>query len=84
MSKTALVQQEMIQALKNKDTQRKESLSLLLSALKAKAKDKRADLTPEEEDAIILKEIKQTKETLESAPQTGRISSASVRRESPC
>ncbi len=44
MSKTALVQQEMIQALKNKDTQRKESLSLLLSALKAKAKDKRADL----------------------------------------
>lgn len=68
MSKTALVQQEMIQALKNKDTQRKESLSLLLSALKAKAKDKRADLTPEEEDAIILKEIKQTKETLESAP----------------
>lgn len=63
-----MVQQEMMQALKNKDTERKDTLSMLLSALKAKAKDKRADLTEEEEDTIILKEIKQTKETLESAP----------------
>lgn len=70
MSKTQTVQKEMMLALKNKDTERKESLSLLLAALKLKAKDKRADLTEEEEDAIILKEIKQTKETLESAPES--------------
>lgn len=68
MNKIQMVQQEMMQALKNKDTERKDALSMLLSALKAKAKDKRADLTEEEEDTIILKEIKQTKETLESAP----------------
>lgn len=68
MSKTQTIQREMMQALKNKDVQRKESLSLLLSALKAKAKDKRADLTEEEENTIILKEIKQTQETLDAAP----------------
>ena len=68
MTKTEAVQKEMIAAMKAKDKERKESLTLLLSALKAKAKDKREALTAEEEDTIILKEIKQTKETLESAP----------------
>lgn len=68
MTKTETIQKEMIAAMKAKDKERKESLTLLLSALKAKAKDKRDVLTAEEEDTIILKEIKQTKETLESAP----------------
>lgn len=68
MSKTQQIQRAMMQALKDKDVQRKESLSLLLSALKAKAKDKREDLTPEEEDTIILREIKQTQETRDAAP----------------
>lgn len=68
MDKITLIQKEMMQALKNKDTQRKDTLSVLLSALKAKAKDKRADLTEQEENEIILKEIKQTTETMESAP----------------
>lgn len=67
MGKIQEVQKEMMAALKNKETARKDELSLLLSALKAKAKDKQADLTEEEENAIILKEIKQVKETMESA-----------------
>ena len=41
---------------------------MLLSALKNKAIDKRADLTEEEEYAVVKKEMKQTKETLELAP----------------
>ena len=41
---------------------------MLLSALKNKAIDKRADLTEEEEIQVVLKEIKQTKETLEMTP----------------
>lgn len=69
MSKTETIQKAMIAALKNKEQQRKEVLSLLLSALKAKAKDKKEPLTEAEEDAIIAKEIKQTKETLSSAPK---------------
>ena len=68
MGKIDEVRAEMMTALKNKDTARKETLSLLLSALKAKEKDKRAPLTEEEETAVIKKEIKQTKETMESAP----------------
>lgn len=35
MSKTQEVQKEMVEAMKAKDAQRKETLSLLLSALKA-------------------------------------------------
>lgn len=62
------IRAEMVQAMKNKDKERKETLSMLLAALKNKAIDKRADLTPEEENEVIKKEIKQTKETKELAP----------------
>ena len=68
MTKTQLVQQEMMKALKERQTERKPALSLLLSALKAAGKDAQRELTEAEEDAIIQKEIKQTKETMESAP----------------
>lgn len=68
MSKTQEVYAAMVQAMKAKDAERKMALSLLLSALKGKAKDKRAELTEEEENAIIMREIKQTKETLDSCP----------------
>lgn len=68
MGKIDEIRAEMVAAMKNKDKERKESLSMLLSALKNKAIDKRADLTPDEENEVIKKEIRQTKETLESAP----------------
>ena len=68
MSKIELVRAEMIKAMKSGDKERKEALSMLLSALKNKAIDKRADLTEDEENEIVMKEIKQTKETLETSP----------------
>lgn len=68
MSKIDEVSAEMVTAMKNKDKERKDSLSMLLSALKNKAIDKREDLTPDEENEVIKKEIRQTKETLETAP----------------
>lgn len=55
-------------AMKAKDKERKDALSALLTALKNKAIDKRADLTEEEETQVILKEIKQLKETIEMTP----------------
>lgn len=70
MSKTEAVHEEMVKAMKAKATERKETLALLLSALKLAAKEKRSPLTEEEENSIILKEIKQTKETIESTPQS--------------
>lgn len=68
MSKIDEVRAEMVTAMKNKDKERKDSLSMLLSALKNKAIDKREDLTPDEENEVIKKEIRQTKETLETVP----------------
>lgn len=68
MSMIDTVRAEMVAAMKNKEKDRKESLSMLLSALKNKAIDKRADLTEEEEYAVVKKEMKQTQETMDLAP----------------
>lgn len=68
MSKIDNVRQAMMQAMKDKDKARKDALSLLLAALKNKAIDKRADLTEEEENAVIFREIKQAQETIETTP----------------
>lgn len=62
------VRSEMVAAMKNKEKDRKDALSMLLSALKNKAIDKREDLTEAEEFEVVKKEIKQTKETMELAP----------------
>lgn len=69
MSKIDEVRSEMTQAMKKKDKPRKDALSMLLAALKNKAIDKREDLTETEENEVILKEIKQTQETLELTPE---------------
>ena len=63
-----VLRKDMVAAMKAKDKDTKETLSSLLAALKNKAIDKRADLTEEEEIQVIMKELKQTKETLEMTP----------------
>ena len=68
MSKIDTVRAAMMQAMKDKDKPRKDALSLLLSALKSKAIDKRVDLTEEEENAVIFREIKQAQETVDTTP----------------
>lgn len=68
MSKIDEVRAEMVAAMKNKDKERKDTLSMLLAALKNKAIDKREDLTEAEENEVIKKEIKQTQETKDLAP----------------
>ena len=68
MSKIDEVRADMVKAMKAKDKDTKETLSMLLAALKNKQIDKRADLTEEEEIQVIMKEIKQTKETLDMTP----------------
>ena len=67
MSRIETVRAAMMQAMKDHDKERKEALSLLLSALKNKAIDKRADLTEDEENADVLREIKQCQESIEQA-----------------
>ena len=68
MSKIDVVRAAMVAAMKAKEKERKDSLSMLLSALKNAEIDKRAPLTEDEENAVVKKEIKQTKETMDLAP----------------
>ena len=62
MSMIDTVRAAMVTAMKEHDKERKESLSMLLSALKNKQIDKREDLTEAEEFEGVKKEIKQTME----------------------
>jgi len=68
MSKIDVVRAAMVEAMKAKDKDRKDSLSMLLSALKNAEIDKRSPLTEDEENAVVKKELKQTKETMDTAP----------------
>ena len=68
MSKIELVRAAMVEAMKAKDKDRKDSLSMLLSALKNAEIDKRSPLTEDDANAVIKKELKQTKETMDTAP----------------
>ena len=68
MSKIDVVRAAMVEAMKAKDKARKDSLSMLLSALKNAQIDKRERLTEDEVNAVVKKEIKSTQETYDLAP----------------
>lgn len=68
MGKIETVRAAMMAALKAGDMPRKDALSLLLSALKNRQIDKRAELTEDEENAVVYKEIKEAQETLDTSP----------------
>ncbi len=68
MSKIDVVRAAMVQAMKEKNKERKDALSMLLSVLKNAEIDKRSPLTEDEENAVVKKEIKQCQETYDSAP----------------
>lgn len=69
MSKIDEVRAAMVAAMKAKDKVRKDSLSMLLSALKNAEIDKRSPLTEEEENTVVKKELRQSKETYDLAPE---------------
>ncbi len=56
MSKIDEIRSEMVAAMKAGDKERKAALSFLLSSLKNKAIDKRADLTEEEEESYLKRD----------------------------
>lgn len=70
MSRIDEVRQAMVEAMKAKDKQRKDALSMLLAALKNFEIDKKdhTPITEEEADTIVKKEIRQTQETHDLAP----------------
>ena len=60
----------MMAAMKNKDKVRKDALSALLSAMKSKAIDNKGELSDDDAIAVVAREIKQLKETMDTAPET--------------
>ncbi|MGL6220853.1 MAG: GatB/YqeY domain-containing protein [Lacrimispora sphenoides] len=71
MSKIDEVRAAMVEAMKAKDKQRKDALSMLLSALKNFEIDKKdhTPITEDEANTVVKKEIKQTQETHDLAPE---------------
>lgn len=69
MRKEDSVRKCMVEAMKAHDQETKDTLSLLLSALKNATIDKRDVLTEDEENAVVYKEIKQTQETIDMCPE---------------
>lgn len=64
--------EQLKQAMKNKDALAKGVLQLVKAALDSAEKEKGAALTPDEEIAVINREVKQTNQSLEGAKQAGR------------
>ena len=60
------------QAMKNKDTQRRNTLRLLQSAIKQVEIDTRKDITPEDVIAIVKKEAKKRRESIADMKAAGR------------
>ncbi len=59
----------MMAAMKNKDKVRKDALSALLAAMKSKMIDNKGVLTDDDAIAVVAREIKQLKETMDTAPE---------------
>jgi uncharacterized protein YqeY len=68
MSKIDTVRSEMFAAMKAKDKPRKDALSMLLTVLKNAQIDGGHELTEDEANTVIRKEIRQTQETIDMAP----------------
>lgn len=68
MSKIDEIRAEMVKAMKAKDKKRKDVLSLLLAELKNVEINNRTPLTDEEGNTVILKQIKQLRETISLTP----------------
>ena len=62
-----IIKEKMIQAMKDKEVDKKVILSCLLSALQLAEKTKREELTEDESIKVVQKELKQAKETLDTA-----------------
>ena len=69
MEKEIIIREKMIEAMKAHNQEDKETLSLLLSALKNAKIEKRRELTEDEENTVVQKEIRQTQETIDSCPE---------------
>lgn len=69
MSKYEAIREDMIKAMKDRNKQRKDVLSYLLSVIKNVEIEKRRPLTDDEVNEVINKQIKQTQDVLTLTPK---------------
>ena len=69
MSKYETIRTDMIKAMKDRNKQRKDVLSYLLSQIKNFSIEKRRDLTDDEVNEVINKQINQTQDVLTLTPK---------------
>lgn len=69
MKKQEQIRTDMVAAMKNKNKKRKDVLSYLLGQIKNISIDKRRDLTDDEVNEVINKQIKQTQDVLDMTPE---------------
>ncbi len=67
------IQQDLKDAMRNQDTQRREVLRLLMAAFKQVEVDQRKQLTPEDTLAILMSEAKKRREAIEEMENAGRV-----------
>lgn len=72
MTKFETLQKDMVAAMKAKDKDRKEAISAMIQAIKKVAIDEghRDDISDEFADRMILKEMKSTKEQIDTCPDS--------------
>ena len=68
MTKQEQIRADMIKAMKNKNKKRKDVLSYLVGVIKNISIDKRRDLTDDEVNEVINKQIKQTQDVIDITP----------------
>ncbi len=72
MSLTEQLQADMKSAMREGDAHRRDTLRMAIATVQNAAKDKRADLTDEEALAVLTKQVKTRRESIESYTDAGR------------
>lgn len=73
MSLTDKVQQDMVEAMKARQTDRLSTLRMMKSALKSKEIDKRAPLTDTEAGQVLITMVKQRRDSIEQFTKGNRL-----------
>jgi uncharacterized protein YqeY len=72
VSLTDQLQADMKTAMRDGDTDRRDTLRMVVSAAQSAAKDKRAPLSDEEALAVVTREVKMRRESIEAFSSAGR------------
>ncbi len=78
MSLTEQLQADMKSAMREGDVQRRDTLRMVVAAAQSAAKDKRAPLSDEEALAVVTKEVKKRRESIDAFRGAGREDLAAV------